>query len=99
MDHQTGWIMGSNYLLIEGFEAKNVDICLSAIMYFVFLCIIPKVQHINKTFRLFNLHISDPMKHFSFRPLVVPLCNTIGLLYALTHENHVMLMAKLVLNF
>lgn len=63
MDHQTGWIMGSNYLLMEGLEAKNLLICLFTIMSFLLLWIIPKVQHINKNFPFLILkssHYSMP---------------------------------------
>lgn len=76
MDHQTGWIMGSNYLLIEGLKAKNLHICLFAIISFVFLWITPKVQHINKNFQFLIPKSSQfPIPSNIF---FVTICNTVG---------------------
>lgn len=80
MDHQTGWIIGGNHLLMEGREAKNLHICLFAITSSVFLWIILKVQHINKIFPFFILISSHFLFLSFFCPLkVVTLCNTLSL--------------------
>lgn len=79
MDHQTRRIIGGNHLLMEVREAKNLHLCLFAIMSSVFLWIILKVQHINKMFPFFILQFSQFLCPSFFSPLkVVTLCETLS---------------------
>lgn len=58
MDRRAGWIIGGNHLLMERREAKNLHVCLFAIISSVFLWIVLEVQHINKMFPFFYSKIS-----------------------------------------